>query len=45
MGINPGAEYAVLRFSFGPFTTEDEVSRAGQAAVRAAARARDVVAS
>ncbi|MEJ2481927.1 MAG: cysteine desulfurase family protein [Gemmatimonadota bacterium] len=44
MGIDPVSEYAVLRFSFGPFTTEEEVSRAGQAAIRAAAQARAVFA-
>ena len=43
MGIQPEAEYGVLRFSFGPFTAEGEVSRAGEAAVRAAARARDAI--
>ncbi|MCL7937653.1 MAG: cysteine desulfurase [marine benthic group bacterium] len=44
MGINPGAEYAVIRFSFGPFTTEHEVREAGRVTVEAAARARSVVA-
>jgi cysteine desulfurase len=44
MGIDPEEEYAVLRFSFGPFTTEEEVSRAGMAAVRAAAQARAALA-
>ena len=42
MGIAPAGAYAVLRFSFGPSTSSDEVRRAGAAAVAAAARARDV---
>ena len=44
MGIDPEAEYAVLRFSFGPYTTEDEVLGAARTAVGAAARARSVLA-
>ena len=42
MGIAPAGAYAVLRFSFGPFTSEAEITRAGQAAVRAAMQARAV---
>ena len=42
MGIAPADAYAVLRFSFGPFTSEAEVTRAGQAAVRAAMQARAI---
>ena len=42
MGIAPGEEYAVLRFSFGPSTTEAEVTRASEVTIRAAAQARDV---
>lgn len=42
MGIAPGEEYAVLRFSFGPSTTEAEVMRAAEIAIRAAAQARHV---
>lgn len=44
MGIAPTSEYAVLRFSFGPFTTAEEVARAGQATIRAARQARVVLA-
>ena len=43
MGIAPADAYAVLRFSFGPFTSEAEVARAGEATIRAAAQARAVV--
>lgn len=42
MGIAPAGTYAVLRFSFGPSTTADEVQRAGRAAVAAVSRARAV---
>ncbi len=40
MGIAPAAEYAVVRFSFGPATSAEEIQGAGEATVRAAARAR-----
>ncbi len=42
MGVAPAGSYAVLRFSFGPFTTTDEVQRAGKATVAAVSRARAV---
>ena len=42
MGIAPADAYAVLRFSFGPFTSEAEVIRAGQETVQAAMQARAV---
>ena len=45
MGIAPGEEYAVLRFSFGPSTTEAEVTRAAEVTIRAAAQARDILQS
>ena len=44
MGIDPAAEYAAVRFSFGPYTTEDEVRQAGRATLRATAQARAVLA-
>ncbi len=44
MGVPPGSDYAVVRFSFGPTTTAGQVRRAGEATVRAAARARAVLA-
>lgn len=40
MGIAPAAEYATVRFSFGPATSAEEIRRAGEATVSAAARAR-----
>jgi cysteine desulfurase len=43
MGIMPTGEYAVLRFSFGPSTSEREVLRAAGATVRAAEQARAAV--
>lgn len=43
MGIAPGVEYAVLRFSFGPSTTEADVARAAEVTIRAAVQARDVL--
>jgi cysteine desulfurase len=42
MGVAPAGTYAVLRFSFGPFTSTDEVQRAGKAAVAAVSGARAV---
>lgn len=42
MGIAPAGTYAVLRFSFGPSTSADEVRQAGKAAVTAVPRARAV---
>jgi len=42
MGIAPAGTYAVLRFSFGPSTSADEVRQAGKAAVAAVPRARAV---
>ncbi len=43
MGIAPADEYAVLRFSFGPSTTEAEVSHAAEVTIRTTARARGIV--
>lgn len=40
MGIVPAGDYAVLRFSFGPATSEHDVHRAAEATVRAAEQAR-----
>ena len=44
MGVGAERTYAAVRFSFGPATTGAEVRRAGEATVRAAARARAVLA-
>jgi cysteine desulfurase len=40
MGVRPAGAYAVLRFSFGPTTTEQEVAAAGEAVARAVERLR-----
>jgi len=44
MGAAPAGDYAAVRFSFGPATAAEQVRRAGQATVRAAARARAALA-
>lgn len=43
MGIAPATEYAVVRFSFGPATSAEQIRRAGESTVRAAAQARAVL--
>lgn len=44
MGLAQEEDYATLRFSMGPETTEEEVERAAEAAVRACKRVRKTVA-
>jgi cysteine sulfinate desulfinase/cysteine desulfurase-like protein len=41
MGITPEGPYAVLRFSFGPTTTEDEIGKAASAVTSSIHRLRE----
>jgi cysteine sulfinate desulfinase/cysteine desulfurase-like protein len=41
MGIHPDGDYAVLRFSFGPSTTESDIDTAAAAVAEITGRLRD----